>query len=194
MPEQALNLLVGLGNPGPEYQATRHNVGFWFIDWIAEKNNCRLATEAKFHGLYGQLLIDNFNLKLLKPLTYVNRSGQAVAACALYFKIVPTQILVIHDELDLSPGQVRLKLGGGNAGHNGLRDITKMLGTSEFWRIRIGIGHPGDRKRVVDYVLGQPENAHVQAIDDALERTSLYLPNIIAGQFNQVMNQLHKPN
>lgn len=192
MPEQAIKILVGLGNPGPEHHNTRHNAGFWFIDWIAQQNNCHLSLETKFHGYYGQLHLDGLQLKLLKPLTYVNRSGQAVAACALYFKLLPSQILVIHDELDLPPGQVRLKLGGGHAGHNGLRDITQALGTAEFWRIRIGIGHPGDRKRVVDYVLGCPESDQIYAIDNALERIALQLPKIITGQFDQVMNQLHK--
>ena len=148
----APRLIVGLGNPGPEYEATRHNVGFWFVDHLADKLKIVLAPQGKFHGKAGR----DGELWLLQPTTFMNRSGQAVAALANFYKITPAEVLVIHDDLDLPPGGIRLKQGGGNGGHNGLKDIQARLGTPDFWRLRIGIGHPrtlGLSQQVADFVL-----------------------------------------
>jgi len=191
MSEQAIQLIVGLGNPGPKYQDTRHNVGFWFVDRLAQRHAARLLNESKFHGLLGRARAGGHDLRLLQPLTYMNRSGRSVLAVARYFDIAPERILVVHDELDLPPGQVRLKQGGGHAGHNGLRDTIAALGSRDFWRLRIGIDHPGDRSRVVDYVLSRPGKAEADAIGDALERAEDCLDDILDGRFPLVMNRLH---
>jgi peptidyl-tRNA hydrolase, PTH1 family len=191
MPEQSIRLLVGLGNPGPEYQDHRHNVGFWLLDLLARRHDTRLLYELKFHGMVGRLSLGPWDLRLLAPLTFMNRSGQSVAAVARYFDIAPTEILVAHDELDLPAGQVRLKQGGGHAGHNGLRDIIGALGSAAFWRLRLGIDHPGDRSRVVDYVLSRPGREEGEAIEGALVRAADSLPDICAGRFAQVMSRLH---
>ena len=157
-----IKLLVGLGNPGEKYANTRHNAGFWWVDQLVAGTSSRLALEAKFHGVAGKLNCASLNPNsldlgaetwLLKPTTFMNASGKAVAAVANYYKISPEQIMVIHDELDLAPGNVKLKKGGGHGGHNGLKDIAAALGTKEFWRLRLGIGHPGDRNEVINYVL-----------------------------------------
>ncbi len=155
MSDAGIRLIVGLGNPGTQYEATRHNVGFWFVDAIA--NACResFRAEPKFHGELCRVTLGGYDLRLLKPSTYMNRSGQSVAAVTRYFNLPPEQILVAHDELDLSVGTLRLKQGGGHAGHNGLRDTIASLGSREFWRLRIGIAHPGDRTLVTGYVLSQ---------------------------------------
>jgi len=191
MPEQAIRLIVGLGNPGPEYQDTRHNAGFRLVDLLVHRHNGRLLHESKFHGMLGRISLEGYDLRLLQPLTFMNRSGQAVAAVAHYFDITPPQILVAHDELDLPTGEVRLKQGGGHAGHNGLRDIMNVLGGQDFWRLRLGIDHPAERARVVDYVLSRPNRDQAQALDDALERAADALPEIVNGRFAQVMNRLH---
>lgn len=191
MTNQTIKLIVGLGNPGTEYQDTRHNVGFWCVDFIAEQNSCRLSQETKFHGICGRCSVNSLDLRLLKPLTYVNRSGQAVVAIANYFEILPSQILVIHDELDIPCGQVRLKLGGGSAGHNGLSSIINALSGKEFWRIRIGINRPSERNQVVDYVLNRPTVVQIQSIETTIKKVATCLPEIIIGNFNQAMNYLH---
>jgi PTH1 family peptidyl-tRNA hydrolase len=191
MPEQAIQLIVGLGNPGPNYQDTRHNAGFWFVERLAERHGGRLLNETKFHGLLGRVRIGGCELRLLQPMTFMNRSGQSVAAVARYFDIAPEQILIAHDELDLPPGQVRLKQGGGHAGHNGLRDTMSALGSREFWRLRVGIDHPGDRSQVTNYVLGRPGRDEADAIDEALELAEGSLADILAGRFSQAMNRLH---
>ncbi len=191
MPEPSIRLIVGLGNPGPDYQDTRHNAGFWFVDLIARRQGARLYSESKFHGMLGRTDIERCDVRLLQPMTYMNRSGQSVAAVARYFDVRPEQILVVHDELDLPPGQVRLKQGGGHAGHNGLRDIMSALGNREFWRLRVGIDHPGDRNRVVDYVLSRPGRDEASAIEDSLESAADSLGDIVTGRFAQVMNRLH---
>jgi PTH1 family peptidyl-tRNA hydrolase len=191
MLEQAIRLIVGLGNPGPEYRDTRHNAGFWMLDLLIRQHGGRLLYEAKFQGMLGRLLVAGCDLRLLQPLTFMNRSGQAVAAVVRYFDIAPAQLLVVHDELDLLPGEVRLKQGGGHAGHNGLRDIMSALGSQAFWRLRVGIDHPAERSRVVDYVLSRPDRDQAQAMEDALERVSDSLPDIVTGRFAQVMNRLH---
>jgi len=191
MPEQAIRLIVGLGNPGPEYQDTRHNAGFRLVDLLVRRHNGRLLHESKFHGMLGRLSLGGCDLRLLQPLTFMNRSGQAVAAVARYFDITPPHMLVVHDDLDLPAGEVRLKQGGGHAGHNGLRDIMSALGGQDFWRLRLGIDHPLDRSRVVDYVLSRPGRDQAQAIEGALERAADSLPEIVTGRFAQVMNRLH---
>ena len=183
-------LIVGLGNPGPEYEATRHNVGFWFVDQLADKLKISLAPQAKFYGRAGR----SGELWLLQPTTYMNRSGQSVAALANFYKISPAEILVIHDELDLPPGGIRLKQGGGNGGHNGLKDIQAKLGTPDFWRLRLGIGHPrtlGLSQQVADFVLHQPRKEELPDIEHALARCLLAWPKLSAGDFAGAQQQLH---
>lgn len=183
-------LVVGLGNPGPEYEATRHNVGFWFVDRLAEQLRVSLAPQAKFFGRAARA----GELWLLQPSTYMNRSGQAVAALANFYKISPAEILVIHDELDLPPGGIRLKQGGGNGGHNGLKDIQARLGTPDFWRLRLGIGHPRTlnlAQQVVDFVLHPPRKEEAPDIEHALQRSLLAWPRIAAGDYPGAQQQLH---
>lgn len=183
-------LVVGLGNLGPEYEATRHNVGFWFVDRLAESLRVSLAPQAKFFGRAARA----GELWLLQPSTYMNRSGQAVAALANFYKISPAEILVIHDELDLPPGGIRLKQGGGNGGHNGLKDIQARLGTPDFWRLRLGIGHPRTLKldqQVVDFVLHPPRKEEAPDIEHALQRSLLAWPRIAAGDYPGAQQQLH---
>ena len=191
MADAGIRLMVGLGNPGPQYEATRHNVGFWLVDALAARNNGRFRLEGKFHGLLCRLVIGGADLRLLKPTSFMNRSGQSLAAVARYFDIRPEQILVAHDELDLPVGTARVKQGGGHAGHNGLRDIINELGVRDFWRLRIGIDHPGDRRQVVNYVLGRPSRDDEGRILDTLDLVEPCLPDLLAGNFQKVMNQLH---
>ena len=191
MPEQGIRLIVGLGNPGPPYEATRHNVGFWFVDVVAARHDGQFRAEAKFHGSLCRLLFGGRDIRLLKPATFMNRSGQSVGALARYQGIPPQAILVAHDELDLPVGTARLKLGGGHAGHNGLRDIIQVLGSADFWRLRIGIDHPGNREQVVSYVLGRPSRDDEKRILTALDDAELCLPELIIGEFQRAMNRLH---
>jgi len=191
MTESAIRLIVGLGNPGPTYEATRHNVGFWFVDALAARNNGMFRLEPRFHGLLCRLNLSAGGLWLLKPTTYMNRSGQSVAALARYFGISADEILVAHDELDLPVGAVRIKQGGGHAGHNGLRDIVNSFGSRDFWRLRIGIDHPGDRQQVVGYVLSRPSREDEGRIVDALDDAGRCLPDLLEGRFQKAMNQLH---
>ncbi|MBL8447528.1 MAG: aminoacyl-tRNA hydrolase [Zoogloeaceae bacterium] len=174
-------LVVGLGNPGPDYAETRHNAGFWFCDALAEMLGARFAAESRFHGLVASAR--ESGIYLLKPMTFMNRSGLAVAVLARYFKVPPDEILVVHDELDLPPGALRLKYGGGTGGHNGLKDISAHCGTANYWRLRIGIGHPGDRQEVVNYVLKPPRLEEVRAIDDAIDRALTLWPWIARGEW-----------
>ena len=190
-----IRLIVGLGNVGAEYERTRHNAGFWLVDEIAGKARTSFTSERKFHGEVARLRDATHELWLLKPTTYMNRSGQAVVALALYYKILPTQILVVHDEVDLPPGVVRLKRGGGTAGHNGLKDIQAKLTTPDFWRMRIGVGHPRAlelNQEVADFVLHQPGRDHAQAIDAAIGRALDVVPLLVEGQFERAMMQLHR--
>ena len=180
-------LIVGLGNPGPEYEATRHNVGFWFVDQLADKLKASLAPQAKFFGKAARV----GETWLLQPTTFMNRSGQAVAALANFYKIAPAEILVIHDELDLPPGGIRLKQGGGNGGHNGLKDIQAHLTTPDFWRLRLGIGHPGERNEVVNYVLKAPRREERELIDPAIDRCLLAWPKLGAGDYEAAQRVLH---
>lgn len=192
--EESIRLIVGLGNVGAEYERTRHNAGFWFVDAVARKSGAVLAGERKFHGEVARLRDGARELWLLKPGTYMNRSGQAVVALALYYRILPTQILVVHDEVDLPPGAVRLKRGGGTAGHNGLKDIQAKLTTPDFWRLRIGVGHPRSlalSQEVADFVLHPPGREHQAAIIDAIARALDIVPALVEGQFERAMMKLH---
>lgn len=190
----ALRLIAGLGNPGPDYSETRHNAGFWFVDACARKWDCPLSGESRFFGEAGRVRQDGRDVWLLKPSTFMNRSGQSVAALARFYKIQPQEILVVHDELDLQPGEIRLKQGGGNGGHNGLKDIEAQLGSKDFWRLRLGIGHPrslGLTQDVVDFVLHRPRQHEREAIDIALKRSVDELPALIQGNFPAAMRRLH---
>jgi PTH1 family peptidyl-tRNA hydrolase len=191
MPDQPVRLVVGLGNPGAEYEHTRHNTGFWLLDQIAANYFARLSIQQKFRGGHDQALVDGRKVSLLKPTTFMNRSGESVAACAGFYKIPPEQILVLHDELDLPAGSLRLKFGGGHGGHNGLRDMVSHLGSRDFHRLRIGIGHPGSASRVVGYVLSRPSLHDRKAIDDAFIDCLPVMPDILAGKFQLAMNVLH---
>ena len=153
-----IRLLVGLGNPGPEYEATRHNAGFWFIDAVARELRASLTPERSYYGLAARVNRADGPVWLLEPMTFMNLSGKSVAAIARFFKIAPEEILVAHDELDLLPGQVKMKQGGSHAGHNGLKDIQAQLGSADFWRLRLGVGHPGVKAEVVNYVLRNPHD------------------------------------
>jgi peptidyl-tRNA hydrolase, PTH1 family len=185
-----IKLIVGLGNPGDKYEATRHNAGFWWVDQLAAATSSKLALDAKFFGVAGKLS-PTPDVWLLKPTTFMNASGKAVAALANYYKITPAEILVVHDELDLPPDTVKLKKGGGHGGHNGLKDITAALGTADFWRLRLGIGHPGDRNEVVNFVLKPPtkdeQTAIERCIDDSVNVTRL----LLNGEFESAMLKLH---
>jgi len=188
----AVRLVAGLGNPGREYAFTRHNAGFWFLDALASKVGAAFRSESKFQGQLGKA---EGNLRLLKPMTYMNLSGRCVSAAARFFTIAPAEILVVHDELDLLPGDAKMKFGGGVAGHNGLKDISAQLGTKDFWRLRIGIGHPRDssipQQDVADYVLAPPTTADGKIIAAALERSLDAWPAIEAGDFERAMLLLH---
>lgn len=191
MSESGIRLLVGLGNPGEQYKSTRHNVGFWLVDRIAAAGRESFRAETKLSGELSRISVAGSDLRLLKPMTYMNRSGQSVAAVARYYGITPEQILIAHDELDLPVGQVRLKQGGGHAGHNGLRDTIAMLGSRDFWRLRIGIAHPGDRTLVTGYVLGRPSREDAEQILAALEDAERGLDDLVRGHFQLAMNRLH---
>jgi peptidyl-tRNA hydrolase, PTH1 family len=187
-----IRLLVGLGNPGPEYEHTRHNAGFWWIDEVARKLRASLVPERSYHGLVARVnRTGGEPLWLLEPMTFMNLSGKSVAALARFFKIAPAEILVAHDELDLQPGQVRLKLGGSAAGHNGLKDIHAQLGTQDFWRLRLGIGHPGVKTEVPNYVLKKPSPEHRAGIEQAIERALESLELVLAGDMTRAMMKVH---
>lgn len=186
-----IRLIVGLGNPGPDYAATRHNVGFWFVDDLAAAHGGVFRAEGKFHGELCRLTIGGADVRLLKPATYMNRSGQSVAAVSRYFDIRPEAILIAHDELDLPVGKVRLKQGGGHAGHNGLRDTIGVLGSPDFWRLRIGIDHPGNRGQVIGYVLGRPSQEDAVSIRDALDQAAGVTGDLLTGRYQAAMNRLH---
>ena len=186
-----IKMIVGLGNPGAEYEQTRHNAGFWFIDELAWQYKATLKEEKKFFGLVARISISGSDLWLLKPSTFMNRSGQAVAALAQFYKIKPEEILVVHDELDIPCGRIKFKLGGGNGGHNGLKDIQARLGTPDFYRLRLGIDHPGDRNLVVGYVLNKPSPEHRQQIDEAINKSLKAVPMLLAGEWEEAVRFLH---
>jgi len=187
----ALRLIVGLGNPGAEHLRTRHNAGFWFVDALAQREGVRLGLETKLHGETGKIVLDGNPLLLLKPNTFMNKSGIAVASALRYWKIEPEEMLVAHDDLDLPPGAARLKFDGGHGGQNGLRDIFAHLGHGKFHRLRLGIGHPGDKDRVTPWVLGRPGKADEDAILGAVGAALGVLPLAVAGDFNEAMKRLH---
>jgi PTH1 family peptidyl-tRNA hydrolase len=188
-----IRLFVGLGNPGEKYTATRHNAGFWWIDLISQQTNSLLKPDAKMFGESAKVNLQS-DVWLLKPTTFMNASGKSVAAMANYYKIKPAEILVIHDELDLPAGTSKLKLGGGHGGHNGLRDIHSALGTPDYWRLRVGIGHPGDRNEVVNFVLKPPLKAEQDSIDESIYQSSKLLDLLLKGEFEQAMLKLHTKN
>jgi PTH1 family peptidyl-tRNA hydrolase len=189
-----IRLFVGLGNPGTEYEATRHNAGFWWVNALAAELGARLVAERSYQGLVARLngkSADGGPVWLLEPMTFMNRSGVSVAALARFFKIEPKQILVVHDELDLQPGQAKLKFGGSAAGHNGLKDIHGMLGTLDFWRLRLGIGHPGVKAEVVNYVLKRPSGADREAIEKSIEQSLAAAPLMMAGEMDKALARVH---
>jgi len=186
-----IRLLVGLGNPGAEYERTRHNAGFWWIDEAARALGVQLVAERAYFGRVARVNRPAGPVWLLQPQTYMNLSGKSVAALARFFKIEPAEILVVHDELDLQPGQLKLKLGGSHAGHNGLRDIHAQLGSADYWRLRLGIGHPGVKAEVVDYVLRKPSAADREAIEQAIAASVKALDLLLAGEMDKAMMKLH---
>lgn len=188
----SIKLIVGLGNPGTEYEATRHNVGFWLVDELARLWNAHLRDEKKYHGQVARTTFSGSDLWLLKPTTYMNLSGVAVGALAQFYKIKPDEILVVHDELDIPCGKIRVKLGGGNGGHNGLKDIQTKLGTADFYRLRLGIGHPGDRNLVSAYVLGRPSPDDREQILDSITKSLDTLPEILNGNLAAAQRVLHR--
>ena len=187
----AIRLIVGLGNPGREYESTRHNVGFWWVEELARAQKLNFKSDSKFHGLTARGQVQGHEIMLLMPQTFMNHSGRAVGALAQFFKIEPAEMLVIHDELDLPPGVARLKMGGGHGGHNGLKDIIAHLGTKDFWRLRIGIGHPGDRAEVSNYVLGDPRREERELIDEAMQKAQNIAYMVIEGKTEAAMLKLH---
>ena len=192
MPESVPpRLVVGLGNPGPEYAQTRHNAGFWLTDELARQHGGRFRPESKFHGETCRIALAGQELWLLKPMTFMNRSGHAVAALARFHRIAPPEILVVHDDLDLPPGTARLKRSGGHGGHNGLRDLIAQLGGNDFPRLRLGIGHPGDRNEVINYVLKAPRREEQEPIDQAIDRCLLAWPKLGAGDYAAAQQALH---
>ena len=188
--DESIKLVAGLGNPGSQYEATRHNVGYWLVDELARKYNGHFKNESKFKGEVAKIHVGGQDVWLIKPSTFMNLSGQSVSALARFYKIQPEQVLVVHDELDLDPGVARLKSGGGHGGHNGLRDVSEKMGKN-YWRIRLGIGHPGHKSQVADYVLKKPSQddriSLERAIDDALGVIELAL----TGDQERAMHLLH---
>jgi len=185
-----IGLIVGLGNPGSQYEDTRHNAGFWFVDLLAQRFGGVFKSESRFHGAACRIRVGDGECWLLKPSTFMNRSGQSVSSLARYYKIPVENVLVAHDELDLPAGELRLKKAGGHAGHNGLRDIMSAMG-GDFYRLRVGIDHPGDRNRVSDYVLSRPSRGDHDAICVGLEKAADTVQLIVAGEFQKAMNILH---
>lgn len=189
--ELPVKLVVGLGNPGEKYASTRHNVGFDWLDHLAGSQRVAFALETRFRGLCTRIRLADTDIWLLKPQTYMNASGMSVAAVCRYYKIVPEQMLVVHDELDLQPGIIKLKSGGGTGGHNGLKSIVADLSSQTFWRLRIGVGHPGDRNQVVDYVLHPPRKEEAALIDEAIDHSLQVWSLIARGDFAAAMQRLH---
>ncbi|MDQ3270579.1 MAG: aminoacyl-tRNA hydrolase [Pseudomonadota bacterium] len=186
-----IKLFVGLGNPGPEYEATRHNAGFWFVDEVADRLKVSLSPERGYFGMAARVSVAGRPLWLLEPTTFMNVSGKSVAALARFFKIAPEEILVAHDELDIVPGQAKLKFGGSHAGHNGLRDIHAQLGTGDYWRLRIGVGHPGVKAEVINWVLKKPSQEHRVAIEDSIARSLKAVPALLAGEMEKATMLIH---
>ncbi|KDB50456.1 peptidyl-tRNA hydrolase [Sphaerotilus natans subsp. natans DSM 6575] len=186
-----IRLLVGLGNPGPEYEATRHNAGFWWIDAVARRLGAHLSADKAYHGLVARVNHPAGPIWLIEPQTYMNLSGKSVAPLARFFRIAPEEILVVHDELDVLPGQMKLKQGGSAAGHNGLKDIQAQLGSPAFWRLRLGVGHPGDRAEVAGYVLRKPPASERELIEGCIDRSMEALDLLLAGDMPKATALLH---
>ena len=186
-----ISVIVGLGNPGDEYKKTRHNVGFLLLDALAQREGVHFNYDAKFKADVSKCVIGNSTVRLIKPQTFMNKSGLSVSAYAKYYSVQPENVMIVHDELDLEPGIVRLKKGGGHGGHNGLRDIITHLSSKEFYRLRLGVGHPGDRNKVVNYVLKAPSKADNVLIEAAMDRAIEKIPGICAGEIQSVMQSLH---
>lgn len=193
----SIRLIIGLGNPGPEYEATRHNAGFWLADHLADDFKASFSLEKGFSACVAKGRFDGVAIVLAKPMTFMNRSGQAASALLRFYKLVPEEVLVLHDELDLPPGQVKIKQGGGHAGHNGLRDIQAAFGSPDFWRMRVGIGHPrslGLAQQVVDFVLSPPRRDELKAIEGVIDRCRAALPLLLQGDYEAAKQQLHEGN
>jgi peptidyl-tRNA hydrolase, PTH1 family len=186
-----IRLIVGLGNPGAEHAATRHNAGFWFVDEVADRMKVQLSPERSYFGMAARANVAGRPLWLLEPTTFMNLSGKSVAALARFFKIQPAEILVAHDELDLMPGQVKLKLGGSHAGHNGLKDIHAQLGSGDYWRLRIGIGHPGVKSEVINYVLKRPSAEHRIEIEKSIEQALSGLDLVLDGDMERATMKIN---
>ena len=186
-----IKLFVGLGNPGPEYESTRHNAGFWWIDELARMLKAPLVMDKGYHGLVARTSVHGETVWLLEPQTFMNLCGKSVAALARFYKIQPQEIMVVHDELDLPPGEAKLKLGGSHAGHNGLRDIHAQLGTDDYWRLRLGVGHPGIKSEVIHWVLKKPSLDHRIAIDQTIERSLKAIPHFLSGEMNKATMLVH---
>ncbi|TQN04045.1 peptidyl-tRNA hydrolase [Acidovorax temperans] len=186
-----IKLFVGLGNPGPDYEATRHNAGFWWIDALARELKVNLVPERSYYGLAGRTSVNGQSVWLLQPQTFMNLSGKSVASLARFFKIQPEEILVVHDELDLPPGQVKLKRGGSHAGHNGLRDIHAQLGSPNYWRLRIGIGHPGEKSEVANWVLKKPAPDQRTLIEDSIAHSLKAHTAMLAGDMDKATLLVH---
>ncbi len=186
-----IKLFVGLGNPGPEYEDTRHNAGFWWIDALARELKVTLVPERSYWGLMARTTINGQNVWLLEPQTFMNLSGKSVGALARFFKIQPEEVLVVHDELDFEPGVVKLKQGGSHGGHNGLRDIHAQLGSPNYWRLRVGIGHPGNKGEVANWVLKKPAPDQMKLIEDAIIHSLKSWPEMAAGQMDKATLAIH---
>jgi PTH1 family peptidyl-tRNA hydrolase len=186
-----LKVIVGLGNPGAKYTETRHNAGFWFVEEVARKYAGTFRNEKKFFGDVAKIAVEGKEFWLLRPETFMNRSGQSVKALMSFYRIDADQLLVAHDEIDLPPGTAKLKTGGGHGGHNGLRDIINQLGTKDFHRLRIGVGHPGSKDQVVDFVLHNPSRAERDLIDRDIDDAVSVLPELASGALEQAMQKLH---
>lgn len=186
-----IKLFVGLGNPGPEYESTRHNAGFWWLNAVARELKTSLVMDKSYHGLAARTSVNGQTVWLLKPQTFMNLCGKSVVSLARFFKIAPQEILVAHDELDIVPGAAKLKLGGGHAGHNGLRDIHAQLGTDDYWRLRLGVGHPGVKSEVINWVLKTPSLDHRLAIDQSIARALTALPHLLAGDMEKATLRVH---
>ncbi|TEU19465.1 MAG: aminoacyl-tRNA hydrolase [Gammaproteobacteria bacterium] len=186
-----IKLIVGLGNPGKDYQPHRHNVGFWFCDALAYLYSSSFKKEVNFFGDVAQINVAGSSLRLLKPGTYMNRSGQSIQSIAKFYQINADEILVAHDELDLDPGVARIKFSGGHGGHNGLRDTIKALSSNDFYRLRIGIGHPGDKSKVADFVLHTPNKSEIEPIQTALVNSLNVIEQVVKGDIEPAMNTLH---
>ena len=186
-----IKLFVGLGNPGPDYAATRHNAGFWWIDELARELKVSLSMDKSYHGYAARTTVGGQTIWLLQPQTFMNLSGKSVASLAKFFKIAPEEILVVHDELDIAPGQMKVKFGGSHAGHNGLRDIHAQLGSADYWRLRIGVGHPGVKSEVINWVLKKPSLDNRIAIDQAITRSLKAVPDMIIGDMDKATMLIH---